>query len=360
MEATVIEAEPDSLDRNLVERWRSLAELRENPFLTPEWFSAWLATHRRERPFTILWHSNGELRGVLPLVVSRRWMIRMLTFAGARRGDWFTLACRPGDEQEMSAACIEALWDRRNAWHVLRFDRIDSRSSWPQTLWGGDAPHVIAPTHPRRTDVLPFIRFGEDGYEGYLASRSRNFRSQLGRRRRRLEREHGLTFRMTAAPEQLEADFETFFRLHRERWDTRGGSTSAGDDVRRLHLKFARRALEHGWLRLWIAEADGDPAAAWYGWRIGSRYCYALSGFSQRYEHLAIGSVLLAHTIEQAAAEGVSVYDLMWGDEAYKRRFETGRRQAATWVFGRYRHPVQLAVATRTALEVKVRGAREY
>ena len=32
--------------------------------------------------------------------------------------------------------------------------------------------------------------------------------------------------------------------------------------------------------------------------------------------------------LEQAAAEGAPIYDLMWGDEGYKTRFETGRREA--------------------------------
>ena len=79
---------------------------------------------------------------------------------------------------------------------------------------------------------------------------------------------------------------------------------------------------------------------------------------SERYEPLALGTVLLAHTIEQAAAEGAAVYDLMWGDEGYKRRFETGRRDAASWVLGRRRHPVRLAAAARTALERRARDAR--
>jgi CelD/BcsL family acetyltransferase involved in cellulose biosynthesis len=114
--------------------------------------------------------------------------------------------------------------------------------------------------------------------------------------------------------------------------------------------------LELGWLRLWIAEADGAPRAAWYGWRIGGRYCYSLSGLGKDYERLSLGTVLLAHTIEQAAAEGALIYDLMWGEEDYKQRFETGRRDTATWVLGRRGHPVQLAAAARTAVERRARG----
>jgi CelD/BcsL family acetyltransferase involved in cellulose biosynthesis len=355
--ATVVQAGPEALAPGQVDAWRALAELRENPFLTPEWAAAWLATHPDDSPFVVLWEREGELRGVLPLVVAKAGAVRELRFLGARRGDWFGPACAAADEAAMGEAVAALLKRERGAWSRLRLDRIDASSAWPQALWEGSGG--LAPARWRRQDVLPYIAFGEDGYEGYLAARSRNFRSQLGRRRRKIEADHELSFRMTADATELETDFATFFRLHEERWEDRGGSSSAEEDVQSFQRRFAAAALERGWLRLWTAEVDGEPAASWYGWRIGDRYCYSLSGLSKEYESAALGTVLLAHTIEQAAAEGASVYDLMWGDEGYKKRFETDRREAATWVLGRRRHPVQLADATRTVLERKARAARE-
>jgi CelD/BcsL family acetyltransferase involved in cellulose biosynthesis len=338
--------------------WRRLAEARSNPFLTPEWYRAWLRANPAEEPFAIAWRLDGELRGVLPLVRVARRTFALLRFAGARRGDWFTPACSTADEPAMAAACAAFLQRERGAWRLLRLDRIDRESRWPQALWARGIGNSIAPARPRRTDALPFIAFGDEGYEGYLAGRSRNFRSQLGRRRRKLEREHGLTFRMTMDPEQLDADFATFFRLHDERWGDRGGSSSAAEGVRGFQHEFAAAALERGWLRLWIAEAGGVPAAAWYGWRVGGRYCYSLSGLSKRCEPLGLGTVLLAHTIEQAAAEGAEIYDMMWGEEPYKQRFETGRRDAATWMLGKRRSPLHLGAEMRTAAERRLRGFR--
>jgi CelD/BcsL family acetyltransferase involved in cellulose biosynthesis len=336
-------------DPDLVEAWRELAVLRENPFLTPEWYGAWLESHPEEEPFAIAWRVDGQVRGVLPLVAVSRGPLRLLRFAGARRGDWFTPACRPLDEEAMAAACAELLRSERRLWHAIRFDRVAAESRWPDAL---SAAAGIAPAQRLRGDVLPYIEFGEDGFDGYMAARSRNFRSQLGRRRRRLERDHGLTFRSTSSPGELEADLDVFFRLHDERWRSREESSSQDPATRRHQRLFAAAALERGWLRLWTAEADGEPAGSWYGWRIGGRYCYALAGLSERFEPFGLGNVLLAHTIEQAAAEGAAVYDLMWGDEGYKRRFETGRRYAATWMLGRRGHPVGVAIAAQA------RGAR--
>ncbi|MBN9623049.1 MAG: GNAT family N-acetyltransferase [Actinobacteria bacterium] len=346
-------------DEVLLDAWRRLAEARANPFLTPEWTQAWLGAYPAEEPFVIAWKVGDEVRGVLPLVAVREGATKLLRFAGARRGDWFTPACAEVDEVEMGRACAALLGAERGAWNQLRLDRIDRESAWPQVLWADGAGGRLAAAAPRRTDVLPFIDLAEGGWEAYLARRSRNFRSQLGRRRRKLEREHELSFRMTTDPAALAADFETFYRLHEERWEDRGGSSSGEEAVERFHGAFSALALERGWLRLWIAEADGKPAAAWYGWRLGHRYCYALSGLAKEYEPLALGTVLLAHTIEQAAEEGCSIYDLMWGDEGYKSRFETGRREAATWVLGRRGHPLTVGAAARTRLEKLARRVRE-
>jgi CelD/BcsL family acetyltransferase involved in cellulose biosynthesis len=347
-------------DPALLGAWRELAVLRENPFLSPEWFLSSTESSAEETPHALAWRVAGELRGVLPLVAVSRGPFKLLRFVNARRGDWFGPACRREDEEAMAVACAELLERESGSWNAVRLDRVDSESCWPQALDRSGAKVSLGPR--RRQDVLPFIAFDERGFEGYMADRSRNFRSQLGRRRRRLERDHDLRFRMTETPAELEPDMDSFFRLHDERWEKRGGSTLGTAKSRVLHRRFAAATLELGWLRLWIAEADGEPAAAWYGWRVGGRYCYALAGLGDRFERDGLGSVLLAHTIEQAAAEGATIYDLMWGDEAYKHRFETGQRQVATWLLAGgapSRAAISASVHTARALSSLPAGVRE-
>lgn len=335
-------------DEALLDAWRRLAVLRGNPFLSPEWLQVATAHIPEEDPHAIGWWVGEELRGVLPLVSASRGPATVLRFPNSHRGDWFGPACRTEDEAAMAADCAALLEAERRSWNALQLNRVELASAWPQALLRPGGKLRLAPR--RRLDVLPFIELGADGYEGYLASRSRNFRSQLGRRRRKLEREHGLAFRLCDDAARLEADMETFLRLHDERWQDRGGSTLSNARSRQLCLAFAAATQRLGWLRLWLAEADGEPAAAWYGWRVGDRYCYALAGLAKRFESHGLGTVLLAHTIEQAAAEGATVYDLMWGDESYKDRFATGQREAATWFLG-------AGLPSQLALTAAVRAA---
>jgi CelD/BcsL family acetyltransferase involved in cellulose biosynthesis len=328
----------------LIAAWRGLAEMRGNPFLTPEWYRAWQLAAPAETPFVLVWRRDEEVRGVLPLVQDRTGPLRRLRFAGSRLGDWFTPACRPEDEEAMAVACAAFLGEHRGEWQLLEMTRIDAGSAWPAALWEAGGAR-LGSTRPNRADPLPFIGFGEDGFAGYMAAKSGNFRHHMRRHRRKLEREHGLEFRMTTTAEEVAADLETCFSLHEARWQQRGGSLALPEDARRAHHDFAAVAFERGWLRLCIAELDGEPAAALYGWRIGDRYCAALTGLQPRYERHSLGTVLFAHTIEQAADEGAGIYDFLRGDESYKARFETGRRDAESWVLGRRGHPVALASA---------------
>ena len=353
-----VDAAATLADADAVDVWRRLAVRRENPFLTPDWYEAWIESHPAEDPFLIAWGGDGPPLGFLPLVRVRKGPFKLLQFAGGKRGDWFTPACAPEEEAAMMTACAELLRRERREWHLLFLERLDSGgvSGAARPGWLDQLAPTGRPATPRSTEVLPFIAFDEGGYEEYLASRSRNFRSQLGRRRRKLEGEHALEFKLTTDAATLSGDLETFFSLHEERWSARGGSSALSADAKDHHRRFARAALEQGWLRLWTAEADGRPAAAWYGWRIGGRYCYSLSGLSDEFESLGLGTVLLGRTIEHAAAEGCSIYDLMWGDDGYKARFETGRREAGSWVIGRPRHPARGLLAMADELRLRGRG----
>jgi CelD/BcsL family acetyltransferase involved in cellulose biosynthesis len=168
-------------------------------------------------------------------------------------------------------------------------------------------------------------------WEDYLAGRSRNFRSQLGRKRRALEREGTVEFRLAgAAGDGLDRDLDEFLRLHEARWSLRGGSESITDRSQRFHRLFAHAADAHGWLRIWLLELDGRAIAAWYGWRIGTKYAYYLAGFDPAWSRYSVGQLLLAHTIESAFEEGAQEYDLLLGDEAYKARYAQTARPVRT------------------------------
>jgi CelD/BcsL family acetyltransferase involved in cellulose biosynthesis len=196
---------------------------------------------------------------------------------------------------------------------------------------------------------------GEGGWDGYLRARSANFRQQVRRRERRLTRQLGVRFRLCDDPGRLAADFDALVALHAARW----GSESMAFDGQReaFHREFAARALDRGWLRRWMAEADGTPVAAWYGFRFGGVESYYQSGRDPAWDQYAIGAGILEHSIRSAFDDGMYEYRLLRGGEQYKNRYAT-RDEGLCTVAAAARPAGCVAVSAIALLARRERGRR--
>lgn len=343
-EQSVVEAlSEESALAEIAEPWRRLAEGAGNPFLTPDWYLAWLRRcgPEAEPRVVVVRDRGGEIRGLLPLVSEHRGGRPVLRFAGADFGDHFHPLAAPGDEAAVAARAGEVLGESR----TVVLDRAGGSADWAEMLAARMRGHQRV---DYREAPLPFLRLDHGGWDAYLASRSRNFRSQVGRKLRNLERDHEVAFRRSA-PETVDRDFNLLLDLHRERWSERGGSAALVGDGPAFHREFARAAARNGWLRLWFLVIDGEEAAGWYGWRVGGRYAYYMAGFSPRWEESSVGFILLAHTIRSAFEEEAEVYDFLLGDETYKSRFTSDEREVRTIALGR-RGPAFLQLSTEATL----------
>lgn len=319
--------------------WRSLAELRGNAFVAPEWFGAWLdGLGPAARPFvTVVRRPDGSLRGLLPLVATTR-AFRTLRFAGGDFADRIHPVAAPEDEAAVATAAASALFDRGSVRTLLWLDHVGVEADWVGRLLQTRSPALGAWRDDRT--VLPYIDLRGLNWETFLATRSANFRSQLKRKLTGLERSPAVRFRRTLDSAELEPDLSTFFELHDKRWQALGGGSTLADPLARGALtSFARAAFRAGWLRLWFLEVEGRPAAAWYGWHFGGRYAYYQAGLDPKWSSSSLGFLLLAHTVRAALEEGAEVYELLAGAEAFKRRFATGEEEVETIVVSRHGRP---------------------
>jgi CelD/BcsL family acetyltransferase involved in cellulose biosynthesis len=333
----------------LEDRWRTLAEARGNAFLTPEWYFAWLRHYGEGARAEVIVsrRRDGSVRGLIPTTVRRSGPATVLRFAGANLGDYFHPVASPGDECEVGAAIVDGLGHRKRGWSAVVLDHVSMDGRWWKQIVEGDPAGLSSVAY--REGVLPIVAIAGLTWEEYLATRSRNLRSQIRRKTGALERSHAVRFRLTREAAELDRDLDTFFRLHDLRWGAREGSSSLTERSRAFHGDFAAAALKRGWLRLWFLELDGNPVASWYGWRLGGRYSYYLAGFDPGWARHSVGFVLLAHTIRSAIEEGAQVYDLLLGDEQYKSRFATGGQRVHTVVVAPSRHLVRLLITADAA-----------
>jgi dTDP-4-amino-4,6-dideoxygalactose transaminase len=296
----------DSIDEARAD-WTELADRSGNLFSTWEWASTWWSLYGDGRSLLLgRLRRRGRTLALLPLYAWRDRPVRIARFVGHGPADELGPVCGPGDRAAAARALRQAVADARCG--LLVAEHLPGREGWSALLGGG----VIV-----RREVSPVLRWN-GGWQEYVASRSTKMRRQLRQRERRLER-HGLAYRLADAS-SLERDLDTLFALHEARW---GGETTPFLAHREFHRAFAVRAAARGWLRLWLLELDGEPAAAWYGFRFAGREFYYQFGRDPALGGLDLGFVLVAHSVRQALEDGVREYRFLRGDDAYKMRFAT-------------------------------------
>jgi CelD/BcsL family acetyltransferase involved in cellulose biosynthesis len=299
--------------------WDALARAGGNIFATREWVSAW-ARHSSPslRPLLFACRSGDRLLALLPLHLWASRPLRVARFLGHGPADELGPVCAPSDRRRALAGLPEVCAAARL--DLLLAELLPGGESW-------EAPPGRKLIHRESSPILSL----EGGWEAYLGARSANFRQQVGRRERRLAREHALQFRLTTDAAELDSDLSLLFSLHRARW----GDTSPFARWEGFHRDFARVALERGWLRLWFLELDGRPAAAWYGFRFGSVESYYQAGRDPEMGAGSVGFVLLAHSIREASKDGMQEYRFLRGGETYKSRFASDDHGLETVVFTR-------------------------
>jgi peptidoglycan/xylan/chitin deacetylase (PgdA/CDA1 family)/CelD/BcsL family acetyltransferase involved in cellulose biosynthesis len=291
----------------LASEWTALAAGGGNPFGTHEWASCWWRHHGGDRePLVVAGRAaDGRLVTVLPLYLWATRPLRILRFIGHGAGDQLGPVHAPGDREAAAALARQALAEL--GWDVFVGEQLPARALWSDLL----GARVI------RREGSPVLAAPDGGWPAYLAGRSANFRQQLGRKERNLARRHQVGLRLVEDPGRLPAAMDTLFALHRLRW----GENSGFLPREAFHRGFAAVALERGWLRLWLLELDGRPAAAWYGLRFGGVEHYYQSGRDPAFDNLSAALVLLAHTIRSAFEDGVTEYRFGRGQDPYKYRF---------------------------------------
>ncbi|HZO06972.1 MAG TPA: GNAT family N-acetyltransferase, partial [Solirubrobacterales bacterium] len=251
----LVEQLPNLPARN--EEWQALGIAAGNPFTTWEWASAWWREFGEERRQLILGcrDDEGALVGVLPLYLASRHP-RTLRIVGNGAADQLGPVCRP-EHREAVAAALRGALAERPGWTVCATERLAVGDGWPQLLGG----------HRTRRERSLTIRPRTADWDEFLSGYSANFRGQVRKFERRLERDHDLRYRIADDPERVDADIALFLDLHAARWGDRSQVYAGG--LEEFHRELARLALAEGFLRLSFLELDGEPCAGIHAFRLG-------------------------------------------------------------------------------------------
>ena len=137
-----------------------------------------------------------------------------------------------------------------------------------------------------------------------------------------------MDIRVADGRERLGALLEAGFRLESSGWkESRGTAILSRPETTRFYTTLARWAAERGLLRLAFLYLDERPIAFEFSLQDRSAYYLLKGGYDPVHRRFAPGILLARAMIARAAAEGLSRYEFLGSDEAWKRTWARQDRE---------------------------------
>lgn len=318
--------ERDGLTR-LQHDWHALQERCQeiSPYQTWEWIEAWWRHFgARKRPCILVFYAErGELIGIAPLYISRHlgMPVRRLAWMGTGPSDYLGPLALPEHTDEVTATLLSYLEQRLRGWDIADLQQM--RPSAP-LLRHGPRPWPHEPHNSQavlQMEPCPYLALPAT-WEEVTRRLGKKMRSNLGYYERLLLKTFADARFFLADAGSLEGGMTALFDLHQSRWNARWLPGVLGSKrVQAFHRLVAQRFLERGWLRLHLLSIGGDIRSALYCFAFRGRTFYYLGGFAPDLAKFSLGTLLTAHAIQQAIAEGCNEFDFLRGNEPYKYRW---------------------------------------
>jgi len=274
---------------------------RVTPFQTPMWLLPWWRNFGSNDLSVIVSRSGDEIDAIAPLYILRDDDSdeSLGMFLGTGISDYLDVI---GDASlvidEMSKLNCQ-LWDLQQL--------QPSSSMLAVPLPDGFSENV---EDQEACPVLPLATFETLG--------STHFRKKLRYYRRALDHTGDVRIE-TPTAETLDDLLTALFDLHAARWKRRDLPGVLADDAsQQFHRDVARRMLGAGMLRMYAIRINDRIAAVFYGFALNGSVYYYLSGYDPELEKRSIGTILVAHAVEQAVCDGATTFDFLRGAEEYK------------------------------------------
>jgi CelD/BcsL family acetyltransferase involved in cellulose biosynthesis len=295
----------------LAAEWDALADRTgAAPFTRPGWIEAWWRAFGggRGRLEILALRRDGRLAGVLPLV-------RLGNVVSSTTSDWMSAYDPPAEDGDAAAALAAALFASRPRRVELRQLPLGHavRESCTEAALATGYRLVEGPV-----ERAPYVPLSGD-WERYQAGLDRKLRSEIRRRRRRLEEQGELRLEVSDGGERLDELLAEGFRLEAAAWKGEAGTAIASDAATlRYYREGADWARRRGILRLAFLRLDGRPLAFDYCLEEAGVHYLLKIGYDPAFRRFGPGVIMREAMVARAFAAGLSRYEFLGIDMAFK------------------------------------------
>ncbi len=299
------------------EDWTRLARLdpRATPFLSAEWAAAWLAHwESRGDVWIVRVAEAGEVRGLMPLVLQRRWGARVLGMLGKEPGDYWDVLAAEADRAAVATAAALELRRRRRAWDLCIVNCLEPGSPTADALAAGG----LRVLH-RRAVASPRIAL-PDSFDAYLSALPAKHRSNLRKHLRKLDGGE-VQRRIVTEPDDIRATMERWRDLRSRRWNAAARDINPEherDFFNRFMTEAACAMVPAGTATLWEFVHDDAIAGVYLNFQDERAFYWYLGGFDPEFARLGVGKIAIGAGIRESIDAGRASFDFTRGSDPYK------------------------------------------
>jgi CelD/BcsL family acetyltransferase involved in cellulose biosynthesis len=302
---------------------RLWAAMGAAPDLSPIWARSLIHGHRidtAELLVGFMVDACGEMTLVWPMRFTTH---RRMGLTWRKVGALANIFCLHGglltslDLGEAVRKTLQGLRGAQGAWSWLDVDLLETGSPL-HTAWLRAAQQADCRVERITKGRSPYI-VSPGTLDDFLATKSRNFRSNMRARRRDVTTSPDVEVRYFTQPHEMDTYFALALGVERKSWKRRTGTSLATREWEtRLYEELLGRYAQLGQMLAAVLFIDGVPTAHSMDVLQGDRVYGLKTSFDPDYTVRRPGVMLLVARLERYFAQGVREFDFIGLDEDYK------------------------------------------
>lgn len=155
-------------------------------------------------------------------------------------------------------------------------------------------------------------------WESYLHMLNGKQRHEIRRKLRRLNEVGEIRFRVIKRPEEISENIDPFFSMFKASRPDK--SEFLTDQMVSFFRLLTQRMAQQGFLRMFFLDIDQLPAAGVMCFDYNNTLYLYNNGYNPQFSNLSPGFLSKVYSIRDSIEQGKLRYDLLKGDEGYKKR----------------------------------------
>jgi CelD/BcsL family acetyltransferase involved in cellulose biosynthesis len=312
----------------IADDWNALfASAGKGVFGGYAWFQIWW--RHLGKPASVQVHivtarRHGRLVAILPLVVRRSGVLRVLEWAGHEVFDY-------GDVLAERAEDVDALWRYASVaggYDIALIKDVHAGAASLETF--STAMHLRDQRHNY------FLTLDFPSGEAWLAAQSRKLRGDVRRKTEKMQARGVVSFNVHHSEDLVPQSVIDALYAQKSAWFAERGASGvfSRPEVKNFLHDIAQDAAREGTLYLAWLTCGEAIVACHMGFVKNSVLHLYHTTYDAAFGAFSPGNAMMCETIKWAVDAHLRELDFMRGDEAYKQRFASGNRSLSAFIWG--------------------------